>query len=114
MQEEHFGPILAIKPVADFDEAIEAALSTEFALTGAVFSRNPSNLEVARKRFRVGNLYLNQGSTGAMVGRQAFGGFAMSGIGSKAGGPGYLLHFSDPRSITENTMRRGFSPDVMV
>jgi RHH-type proline utilization regulon transcriptional repressor/proline dehydrogenase/delta 1-pyrroline-5-carboxylate dehydrogenase len=59
----------------------------------------------------VGNLYINRGCTGALVGRQAFGGFGMSGIGTKAGGPGYLLHFANPRCITENTMRSGFTPD---
>ncbi|GAF73161.1 unnamed protein product, partial [marine sediment metagenome] len=66
--------------------------------------------EQARKTFRVGNLYLNRGITGALVERQPFGGFKMSGIGSKAGGPDYLLQFMDPRSVTENTMRRGFAP----
>jgi RHH-type proline utilization regulon transcriptional repressor/proline dehydrogenase/delta 1-pyrroline-5-carboxylate dehydrogenase len=60
----------------------------------------------------VGNLYLNRGSTGALVERQPFGGFGMSGIGTKAGGPGYLQLFVDPRVVTENTMRRGFTPEL--
>jgi RHH-type proline utilization regulon transcriptional repressor/proline dehydrogenase/delta 1-pyrroline-5-carboxylate dehydrogenase len=112
MQEELFGPILAVMKVGNFDEALKVAVSTEFALTGAIYSRSPSHLEEAKKRFRVGNLYLNRPCTGALVHRQPFGGFGMSGIGTKAGGPGYLLHFADPRCISENTMRRGFTPDV--
>lgn len=112
MQDEWFGPILAVMAVENFEAALDVALQTEFALTGAVYSRTPSHLEEATQRFRVGNLYLNQGSTGAMVQRQPFGGFGMSGIGTKAGGPGYLLNFADPRCVTENTMRRGFTPDV--
>jgi len=113
MQDELFGPILAVKPVDTFDDALDAANSTRFALTGSVYSRNPSHLDEARRRFRVGNLYLNRGCTGSMVGRQPFGGFAMSGTDAKAGGPNYLLHFVDPRVVTENTLRRGFSPDIM-
>ena len=109
-QEEVFGPVLAVMRAKDFDEALELALSTRFALTGAVFSRSPENLAKAREKFRVGNLYLNKGSTGAMVGRQPFGGFNMSGVGSKTGGPDYLLQFMDPRCVTENTIRRGFTP----
>ena len=94
----------------DFDQAIEWANSTRFALTGGVFSRSPKNLERARREFRVGNLYLNRNCTGALVDRQPFGGSGMSGVGTKAGGPDYLLHFMDPRVVTENTMRRGFTP----
>ncbi|RQD62532.1 MAG: L-glutamate gamma-semialdehyde dehydrogenase [Desulfonatronovibrio sp. MSAO_Bac4] len=109
-QEEIFGPVLAVMKARDFDQAVEWANSTQFALTGAVFSRSPSNLEKARKDFRVGNLYLNKGSTGALVERQPFGGFKMSGVGSKTGGPDYLVQFLDPRCVTENTMRRGFAP----
>jgi len=111
MQQELFGPILTLMRAATFDDALMIALNSEFALTGGVYSRLPSHLDAARRKFRVGNLYLNRGSTGAMVGRQAFGGFHMSGVGTKAGGPGYLRHFADPRSITENTMRRGFAPE---
>ncbi len=109
-QEEVFGPVLAVMRAKDFDHAIELANSTRFALTGGVFSRSPKNLEKARKQFRVGNLYINRNNTGALVERQPFGGAKMSGVGTKAGGPDYLLHFMDPRVITENTMRRGFAP----
>jgi RHH-type proline utilization regulon transcriptional repressor/proline dehydrogenase/delta 1-pyrroline-5-carboxylate dehydrogenase len=112
MQEELFGPVLAVMRVESFDAALTVAVSTEFALTGAVYSRTPSHLEAATRRFRVGNLYLNRGCTGALVHRQPFGGFGMSGLGTKAGGPGYLLHFADPRCVSENTTRHGFSPDV--
>jgi RHH-type proline utilization regulon transcriptional repressor/proline dehydrogenase/delta 1-pyrroline-5-carboxylate dehydrogenase len=109
-QEEVFGPVLAVMKVKDFDQALEWANSTAYALTGAVFSRSPRHLEKAGREFNVGNLYLNRGSTGALVERHPFGGFHMSGIGSKTGGPDYLLQFMDPRVICENTMRRGFAP----
>ncbi len=109
-QEEIFGPVLAVMKAKTFDEAIAIANSTRFALTGGVFSRSPNNLEKAKREFRVGNLYLNRNNTGALVYRQPFGGFKMSGVGSKAGGPDYLLQFMDPRCVTENTIRRGFTP----
>jgi RHH-type proline utilization regulon transcriptional repressor/proline dehydrogenase/delta 1-pyrroline-5-carboxylate dehydrogenase len=113
MQRELFGPVLAVFRARDFAHALDIATNTEFALSGAVYSRSPAHLEQARRRFRVGNLYLNRGSTGALVGRQPFGGFAMSGIGTKAGGPSYLLQFADPRVVTENTLRRGFAPELV-
>lgn len=109
-QEEIFGPLLAVMRAQDFAQALSFANSTKFALTGGVFSRSPEHLQQARREFRVGNLYLNRNNTGALVGRQPFGGSRMSGVGSKAGGPDYLLHFMDPRVVTENTMRRGFTP----
>ena len=112
MQEELFAPIVAVMKADTFSQAIDIAMGTQFFLTGGVFSRSPAHLDEARSRFGVGNLYLNRGCTGAIVGRQPFGGFGMSGIGTKAGGPGYLLFFADPRSITENTMRRGMTPDL--
>jgi RHH-type proline utilization regulon transcriptional repressor/proline dehydrogenase/delta 1-pyrroline-5-carboxylate dehydrogenase len=109
-QEEIFGPVLSIMKVKDIDQAIEWANNCRFGLTGAIFSRSPAHLEKARRLFNVGNLYLNRGSTGALVDRHPFGGFKMSGIGSKAGGPDYLLQFMDPKLVSENTMRRGFAP----
>jgi len=114
MQEELFGPVLTAIRAADFSEALNIANSTEFTLTGAVYSRSPGNLALAEQRFRAGNLYLNRGCTGAMVGRQPFGGFGMSGLGTKAGGPGYLRNFANPRCVTENTVRSGFIPDLQV
>ncbi len=110
-QEEIFGPVLSLMRADSFEEAVEIANSTRYALTGGVLSRSPSHLEYASKYFRVGNLYLNRGITGALVGRQPFGGFKMSGIGSKAGGHDYLLQYMEPRTVTENTMRRGFAPE---
>jgi len=85
----------------DFDEALDWANSTRFALTGAVFSKNPAHLDRAVQQFRVGNLYLNRACVGALVKVQPFGGFKMSGGGTKAGGPDYLLHFMDPRCVTK-------------
>jgi len=109
-QEEIFGPVLAVMVARDFDEALALANGTAYALTGGIYSRGPSRIERARREFAVGNLYVNRKITGARVGRQPFGGFRLSGIGSKAGGPDYLLQFLEPRTITENTMRRGFAP----
>jgi RHH-type proline utilization regulon transcriptional repressor/proline dehydrogenase/delta 1-pyrroline-5-carboxylate dehydrogenase len=113
-QEEIFGPLLAIMRAADFAQAIQWANSTRYALTGGLFSRSPANIEQARRELRVGNLYINRSITGAMVGRQPFGGAAMSGLGTKAGGPDYLQHFMAPRVVTENTLRRGFAPPVKI
>jgi RHH-type proline utilization regulon transcriptional repressor/proline dehydrogenase/delta 1-pyrroline-5-carboxylate dehydrogenase len=111
-QEEIFGPVLAVMRANDLTEALAIANGTPYALTGGVFSRSPENIRRVRREFRVGNLYVNRKITGALVGRQPFGGFKMSGIGSKAGGPDYLLQFVLPRTITENTMRRGFAPET--
>jgi RHH-type proline utilization regulon transcriptional repressor/proline dehydrogenase/delta 1-pyrroline-5-carboxylate dehydrogenase len=108
--QEIFGPVLAVIRVKNFDEALEVANGSEFALTGGVYTRSPANLERAKREFEVGNLYINRSITGAMVGRHPFGGFKMSGVGSKAGGPDYLLQFLEPRTVTENTLRRGFAP----
>ncbi|HSK30577.1 MAG TPA: aldehyde dehydrogenase family protein, partial [Candidatus Limnocylindria bacterium] len=109
-QEEIFGPVLAVVKARDFDQALEIANASSFALTGGVFSRSPGHIEQARKDFHVGNLYINRGITGAIVERQPFGGLKLSGIGSKAGGPDYLLQFLEPRTISENTLRHGFVP----
>jgi 1-pyrroline-5-carboxylate dehydrogenase len=100
-QEEIFGPVLAVTRAKDFDHALALANDTEYGLTGAVYSRNPEKLEMARRRFHAGNLYLNRKCTGAMVGAHPFGGFNMSGTDSKAGGPDYLLQFLQAKSIAE-------------
>ncbi|MBL9140662.1 MAG: proline dehydrogenase family protein, partial [Phycisphaerae bacterium] len=105
--EEIFGPVLAVLRARDFEHALEIANDCPYKLTGGIFSRRPSHLERAKSDFRVGNLYVNRGITGALVGRQPFGGFGMSGVGSKAGGRDYLLQFVEPRASCENTMRRG-------
>jgi RHH-type proline utilization regulon transcriptional repressor/proline dehydrogenase/delta 1-pyrroline-5-carboxylate dehydrogenase len=109
-QEEIFGPVLAVMKARDFDEALRLANSTSYALTGGVYSRSPVNLQKARERFEVGNLYINRSITGALVGRQPFGGYRLSGVGSKAGGEDYLAQFMVARVISENTLRRGFAP----
>ncbi len=109
-QEEIFGPVLSVLKVADYDQALEVANSTRFALTGGVFSRSPVNIEKARRRLQVGNLYINRGCTGAIVERHPFGGFKLSGLGTKAGGAEYLQEFMVMRTITENTLRQGFAP----
>jgi len=100
-QEEIFGPVLSVMRARDFEQALEWANSTRFALTGGVFSTNRDHLDQAVRQFRVGNLYLNRSCVGALVKVQPFGGFKMSGTGTKAGGPDYLLHFLDPRAVTE-------------
>jgi RHH-type transcriptional regulator, proline utilization regulon repressor / proline dehydrogenase / delta 1-pyrroline-5-carboxylate dehydrogenase len=109
--EEIFGPVLAVLRARDFDRAITIANDTDYALTAGCFSRTPSHLERAATELRAGNVYLNRGITGAVVGRQPFGGYGLSGVGSKAGGPDYLLQFVEPRSVSENTVRQGFAPD---
>jgi len=109
-REEIFGPVLAVLKARDFDEALAIALDSPYALTGGVYSRSPAHIERVQREFRVGNLYINRRITGAIVGRQPFGGLGLSGIGSKAGGPDYLLQFLEPRVVTENTLRRGFAP----
>jgi RHH-type proline utilization regulon transcriptional repressor/proline dehydrogenase/delta 1-pyrroline-5-carboxylate dehydrogenase len=106
-REEIFGPLLSVTSVAGIEEACDIVDSLPFALTGGLFSRNPATVERVAARLPVGNLYVNRGITGAMVGRQPFGGNRRSGIGAKAGGPDYLLQFVDPRVLTENTMRQG-------
>jgi RHH-type transcriptional regulator, proline utilization regulon repressor / proline dehydrogenase / delta 1-pyrroline-5-carboxylate dehydrogenase len=106
-QEEIFGPLLSVTSVRDADEACDLVEALPFALTGGLFSRNPATVERVAARLPVGNLYVNRGITGAMVGRQPFGGNRRSGIGAKAGGPDYLLQFVEPRVVTENTMRQG-------
>jgi len=109
-QEEIFGPVLAVIGAKDLDEAIRIANTTAYGLTAGFYSRSPERLQRAARELQVGNVYLNRGCTGAIVGRQPFGGFKMSGIGSKAGGPDYLFQFVLPKTVTENTMRRGFAP----
>lgn len=109
-QEEIFGPVLAVIKADNFEQALAIANGTDYALTGGLYSRTPSRIEQAYRDFEVGNLYINRTITGAIVNRQPFGGFKLSGVGSKAGGPDYLLQFLDPRVVTENIQRQGFAP----
>ena len=109
-QEEIFGPVLAVIEAEDFKQAVSLANNTRYALTGGLYSRQPSHLEYAKQYFNVGNLYLNRKITGALVGRQPFGGHKMSGAGNKAGSEEYLMQFMHACCVTENTLRRGFAP----
>jgi RHH-type transcriptional regulator, proline utilization regulon repressor / proline dehydrogenase / delta 1-pyrroline-5-carboxylate dehydrogenase len=107
LREEVFGPLLTVEPVESIAAACELVESLPFALTGGLFSRSRATVEGVASRSPVGNLYVNRQITGAMVGRQPFGGNRLSGAGSKAGGPDYLLQFMEPRVVTENTTRHG-------
>jgi RHH-type proline utilization regulon transcriptional repressor/proline dehydrogenase/delta 1-pyrroline-5-carboxylate dehydrogenase len=112
-QEEIFGPVLSVMRAQSIDEAIALANNTVYALTGGIYSRSPRVLDMARKTFDVGNLYLNRPITGALVGRQPFGGHRLSGVGTKAGGEDYLKQFMVPRVVSENTLRRGFDVNLL-
>ena len=101
-QEEIFGPVLSVIDAVDLDEALRIANGTPYALTGGCYSRSPRRIEHVKSAFRVGNLYINRGITGALVARHPFGGFGMSGGGTKAGGPDYLLNFLFPKVVAEN------------
>jgi RHH-type proline utilization regulon transcriptional repressor/proline dehydrogenase/delta 1-pyrroline-5-carboxylate dehydrogenase len=107
LRDEIFGPLLTVEPVRDVDEAMDRIDALPVALTGGLFSRNPRTVARVIARSPVGNLYINRSTTGAMVGRQPFGGNRLSGTGTKAGGHDYLLHFVEPRVVTENTVRHG-------
>ena len=111
-REEIFGPVLSVMKVRDLDEAIRVANDTDYALTAGFFSRSPANIERVKAELVAGNVYINRSCTGAVVGRHPFGGFKMSGGGTKAGGGDYLLQFLVPRVVTENIMRHGFAPDT--
>jgi RHH-type proline utilization regulon transcriptional repressor/proline dehydrogenase/delta 1-pyrroline-5-carboxylate dehydrogenase len=107
LEEEIFGPLLASERVRSIEEACDRVDASPFGLTGGLFSRSPQTVDYVSERSPVGNLYVNREITGAMVGRQPFGGNRLSGTGTKAGGPGYLLQFVEPRVVTENTVRHG-------
>jgi RHH-type proline utilization regulon transcriptional repressor/proline dehydrogenase/delta 1-pyrroline-5-carboxylate dehydrogenase len=107
LSQEIFGPLLAITRVRDVEAACDVVDGLPVALTGGLFARDPATVRYVRSRSPVGNLYVNRGITGAKVGRQPFGGNRLSGTGTKAGGPDYLLHFVEPRAVTENTVRHG-------
>ena len=114
-QEEIFGPILAILRACDLGDALRIAEATPYALTGGLYSRSPAHIDHVKRRLRVGNIYINRPITGALVDRQPFGGFKLSGIGgAKAGGTDYLNEFLLTRAVTENTLRRGFAPESAV
>ncbi len=110
LRQEIFGPVLTLEPVRSVEHACDLIDAQPYALTGGLFSRNPHTIAHVVARTPVGNLYINRGTTGAMVGRQPFGGNRLSGTGTKAGGPEYLLHFVEPVVVTENTTRHGVAP----
>jgi len=110
-RDEIFGPVLSVIKVRDLDEAVAVANDTDYALTAGFFSRSPANIERIKAELEAGNVYVNRSCTGAVVGRHPFGGFKMSGGGTKAGGGDYLLQFLLPRIVTENIMRHGFAPE---
>ncbi len=109
---EIFGPVLSVLKACDLDDAIRIANDTDYALTAGFFSRSPANIERVKAELVAGNVYVNRSCTGAVVGRHPFGGFKMSGGGTKAGGNDYLLNFLVPRVVTENIMRHGFAPET--
>jgi 1-pyrroline-5-carboxylate dehydrogenase len=100
-QQEIFGPVLAVIRVEDFEEGLQVANNTEYGLTGSLYTSDRAKMEHARREFHVGNLYFNRKCTGAMVGAHPFGGFNMSGTDSKAGGPDYLLLFTQAKSVAQ-------------
>jgi RHH-type proline utilization regulon transcriptional repressor/proline dehydrogenase/delta 1-pyrroline-5-carboxylate dehydrogenase len=107
LRDEVFGPLLTVEPIQDIPAGCDIVEQLPYALTGGLFARDPSTVRYVRDRSPVGNLYVNRGITGAKVGRQPFGGNRLSGTGSQAGGPDYLLQFLEPRTVSENTMRHG-------
>ena len=107
--EEIFGPVLSVFAASDFDAALALANDNDYALTAGILSRSPAMIRRASAELKAGNVYVNRGITGAVVGRQPFGGLGLSGVGSKAGGPDYLLQFLEPRVVSENTLRQGFA-----
>ena len=111
-QEEVFGPVLAVMKASSFEQALEIANGTAYALTGGLYSRSPRNIDCARRAFDVGNVYINRPITGALVSRQPFGGHRLSGVGAKAGGDEYLKQFMVSRVVSEQTLRRGFAPTL--
>ena len=112
MQEELFAPILACYKAKTLKSAIQAVNQTKFGLTAGLYSRHPEHIEKFKSLAETGNLYINRNCTGAMVKRHPFGGRKMSGLGSKTGGGEYLKQFLHTKIVTENNMRRGFSPEL--
>lgn len=111
--DEQFGPILAVIRGRDLGDLVEIANDTPYGLTAGLFTRSARDIDRVTSRLRAGNIYVNRGTTGSVVGRQPFGGFGHSGVGSKAGGPDYLHQFVNPVVVTENTVRAGFTPDLL-
>ncbi len=100
-QEEIFGPVLSVIEADGFDQALEIANDTRYGLTGAVYSTGIERIDRAKHEFHCGNLYVNRGCTGAMVGVHPFGGFNHSGTDSKSGGPDYLMNYTQGKTTSE-------------
>lgn len=113
-QEEIFGPVLCVLRAGDIEEAIEIFNASDYALAGGIYSRSPRNIARARASCECGNFYINRKITGSQVDLQPFGGIKLSGMGAVTGGPDYLIQYCEPRTITENTIRRGFAPSERV
>jgi RHH-type proline utilization regulon transcriptional repressor/proline dehydrogenase/delta 1-pyrroline-5-carboxylate dehydrogenase len=111
-RDEVFGPVLAMKKARSLEEAVVMANDSSYALTAGLFSRSPEAIAYGTSEIQAGNLYINRHITGAVPGRQPFGGYRLSGLGSKAGGREYLLHFLNTTVVTENTLRQGFVPEI--
>jgi 1-pyrroline-5-carboxylate dehydrogenase len=100
-REEVFGPVLAFVRARDFEDGLKIVNDSEYGLTGSVYTSSSEKAAEAKKRFHVGNFYINRKCTGALVGAHPFGGFNMSGTDSKAGGKDYLLLFTQAKTISE-------------
>jgi RHH-type proline utilization regulon transcriptional repressor/proline dehydrogenase/delta 1-pyrroline-5-carboxylate dehydrogenase len=94
---EYFGPILGMMHADSLEEAIAFQNGTAYGLTAGLHSLDPDEIATWTQEVQAGNLYVNRSITGAIVERQAFGGWKRSSIGqtSKAGGPNYLIHLMD-------------------
>lgn len=107
MKTEFFGPLLTVYVFEDsqIDHILEKIDSaTRYGLTGSVFSTSRENIRKYEERLRYscGNFYINDKSTGAVVGQQSFGGSRMSGTNDKAGSAALISRFVTTRSIKEN------------
>ena len=106
-KEEFFGPVLAIRPYSDeeLDETInECIFSNKYALTGSIFSHDDKFITAFSKKMRhkTGNFYINDKSTGSVVGQQPFGGSGKSGTNDKAGDINLLYRLINQRNIKIN------------
>ncbi len=92
---EFFGPVLGVMPFDTLDDAIEAVHMTGYGLTSGIESLDEDEQAHWQDNIQAGNLYINRGTTGAIVIRQPFGGMGKSALGAgvKAGGPNYAAQF---------------------
>lgn len=101
-QTELFGPVLGIMCACDLNEAIKLANGTPYGLTAGIHTLDDREQKVWLKEIIAGNCYINRNVTGAIVGRQPFGGCKESSYGpsAKAGGPNYVLQFMQAKQVT--------------